>query len=242
MKGTVLPVFELGESIVFPPVRFAEDGLLAYGGDLSPERLVCGYAHGIFPWYSEEDPILWWSPEERMVLFPGQIHISRRLRRYIRGSDMTAATDTQFDRVIQSCAEVKRKNEDGTWIFPEMVAAYINLHRHGLAHSIEITRNGVLVGGLYGVSLGGVFYGESMFSAETNASKIAMIALARQCERWGIGMIDCQMWTEHLASMGACLLSRADFMRMLRKELKKKTLAGKWTLDPDILCFDRMSG
>lgn len=173
-----------------------------------------------------------------MVLFPGQIHISRRLRRYIRCAEMTASADTQFERVIQSCAEVRRKSEEGTWILPEMIDAYVTLHHLGLAHSIEITKNGILVGGLYGVSLGGIFYGESMFSLEPNASKIAMIALARQCERWDIGMIDCQMWTEHLASMGASLLSRASFMRMLRKELKKKSLEGTWTLDTDILCFD----
>lgn len=232
-----MPVFELGQEIVFPPVRFAEDGLLAYGGDLTAERLVCGYRHGIFPWYSEGDPILWWAPEERMVLFPERIHVSRRMRRYIRGAKMTAVADTRFEQVIQLCAQVRRKSQDGTWIFAEMIEAYTNLHHLGLAHSIEIIRNDVLVGGLYGVSLGGVFFGESMFSLEPNASKIAMVALAHQCERWGIGMIDCQMWTEHLASMGACILSRTAFMRVLRKALKKNTLEGAWSLDPDILCL-----
>ena len=176
-----------------------------------------------------------------MVLFPRRIYISRRLRRYIRCSEIAATADSRFEQVIRSCAEIKRRGQDGTWIFPEMVDAYIKLHRLGLAHSIEILRDSKLIGGLYGVSLGGVFYGESMFSVEPNASKIAMAALARQCDRWDIGMIDCQMWTEHLASMGACPLSRADFMRMLRKELKKQTLEGNWALDPDILFFEGAS-
>lgn len=232
-----MPVFELGEAVAFPPVRYAEEGLLAYGGDLSPARLICGYEHGIFPWYSEGEPILWWAPEERMVLFPSRIHISRRLRRTIRHHKTEVCADTCFTTVMQHCATVPRKGEDGTWIFPEMVEAYTRLHRLGVAHSIEVMNNGVLTGGLYGVCLGGVFFGESMFSLESNASKIAMVALARQCERWGIGMIDCQMWTEHLSSMGACLVKRADFSRMLRRALRRGTLKGAWRLDADLICL-----
>jgi leucyl/phenylalanyl-tRNA---protein transferase len=230
-----MPIYKLGEHIAFPPVHHAEDGLLAFGGDLEPEWLLMAYKNGIFPWYSEGEPILWWAPEERMILFPDQLHLSRRFQRTLKNARVKVSADTRFTSVIQSCAAVKRKHEDGTWILPEMISAYTRLYELGFAHSIEVILDDVLIGGLYGVSLGGVFYGESMFSIEKDASKMALAALARQCERWNFVMIDCQMWTSHLEKMGAVLIPRSRFMRYLRLALKKRTLQGPWKLDEDIL-------
>lgn len=230
-----MPVYRIGLEKRFPPVRHAEKGLLAYGGDLSIERLLLAYQQGIFPWYSEGDPILWWAPEERMIILPPEIHVSRRLARILRQNHWEVKADTCFDCVIQCCASAPRNDEGGTWILPEMQQAYGELHREGYAHSIELFNCGVLVGGLYGVSLGGVFFGESMFSLESNASKVCLAVLARQCERWNMDIIDCQLWTEHLASMGARLVTRATFMGALRVALKRPTRRGAWILDRDIL-------
>lgn len=230
-----MPVYKLGPEIVFPPVRHAVDGLLAVGGDLSPERLLLAYQSGIFPWYSEDEPILWWAPKNRMLLTPSSIHVSRRLSRTIRRSSWRLNADTHFQEVIGQCAGISRKHEDGTWILPEMQQAYTDLHRLGYAHSIELFSNDRLAGGLYGISLGGMFFGESMFSLEANASKVCLIALARQCERWDIGLIDCQMWTGHLASMGANQVSRATYMSALHRHLRQPTRKGAWRLDEDIL-------
>lgn len=230
-----MPVYPLGEAIFFPPVYHAEEGLLAWGGDLSPERLIAAYQRGVFPWYAEDEPILWWSPEERMLLFPKDIHIARRLLRTIKTGGMRASADTCFTTVIRRCAEVERAPGNGTWIHPEMVDAYTRLHTLGLAHSIEIMRGQTLLGGLYGVSLGGVFFGESMFSDARDASKIALAVLARQCERWSFDFIDCQMWTAHLASMGARPVNRRSFLTRLKQSLHKTTLKGPWRLDEDIL-------
>ncbi len=230
-----MTIYKLGSDILFPAVHHAEDGLLAWGGDLSPERLLAAYQRGIFPWYSSDDPILWWAPENRMLLFPDKIHISKRLRRTIKLGRMHVRADTCFRSVIQRCVEVPRKVGGGTWIFPEMVEAYTRLHELGYAHSIEIMAEERLAGGLYGISLGGAFFGESMFSDERNASKIALAALACQCEHWGLDFIDCQMWTGHLASMGAYTVHRGKFMFLLRRALRKPTRKGVWRLDEDIL-------
>ncbi len=239
-----MPLYQLGEEIYFPPVHHARNGLLAFGGDLSPERLMAAYQRGIFPWYSEDEPILWWSPEERMILFPKRIHISRRLVRTIKSGDMHASADTCFPLIIRRCAEIGREPDTGTWILPEMIEAYTRLHQLGLAHSIEIMHGTDLLGGLYGVSLGGVFFGESMFSDARDASKIALAVLARQCKRWGFDFIDCQMWTSHLASMGAQPVSRRNFLTLLKRSMGKTTLKGPWRLDEDILnaCTDKPTG
>lgn len=229
-----MPIYELGKNPVFPPVHHAENGLLAYGGDLSPRRLLEAYRHGIFPWYSEDDPILWWSPDERMILFPEDIHISTRFRRILAHSTEEIVSDTLFHKVIRYCASVPRPQQSGTWILPEMINAYIRLHDMGYAHSIEVLRESRLIGGLYGVSLGGVFFGESMFSLVPNGSKFALIALAEQCRQWGFVMIDCQMYTPHLKSMGARLAPRATFLKLLSQGLKYPTKRGKWHISSTI--------
>lgn len=237
-----MPIYQLGEDLYFPQVNNAEDGLLAWGGDLTPERLIEAYRHGIFPWYSEDEPILWWSPEERMLLSPGDIHISRRLLRTIKSGGIHAVADTCFTTVIQRCAEIKRSLEESTWILPEMIEAYTRMHDLGYAHSIEIMRGEMLVGGLYGISLGGVFFGESMFSDARDASKIALAVLARQCEKWNFDFIDCQLYTAHLASLGARPVRRATFMLLLGRALRKPTLRGPWHLDEDLLPFFPVQG
>lgn len=233
-----MPVYRLGKQTVFPPVHNAQDGLLAFGGDLSTERLLESYRSGVFPWYSEGDPILWWAPPERMVLPPEQVHVSRRLQRTQKTRPVSVKADQRFGEVIQHCATVARKNEESTWIHPEMIEAYRSLYELGYAHSIEVYREEELVGGLYGVSLGGVFFGESMFSLERDASKFAFIALARQCERWGFILIDCQMWTGHLESMGAKLVSRELFMKILPLGMRIQTRPGPWQMDADISALD----
>lgn len=200
----------------FPPVEYAlrePDGLLAVGGDLSPARLLQAYRRGIFPWYSDPQPILWWSPDPRCVIFPGRLHVSHSLAKLLRSSKFTVRFDTAFAEVIAACAAARRNQpEAGTWITPEMQAAYRELHRLGHAHSIEVYMDGKLAGGLYGVAIGKVFFGESMFSRESNASKIALAQLARQLGDWGYELIDCQVWSEHLASLGAESLPRAEFI------------------------------
>lgn len=230
-----MPLFRLTDHLLFPPVHLAEEGLLAVGGDLSPERLLAAYRSGIFPWYSKGDPILWWSPDPRMVLFPDRLHVSRRLVRSLRSGEFTVTADTAFERVIHSCATVPRPGQAFTWILPEIVDAYTRLHRQGYAHSIECRINDVLVGGLYGVSLGGCFFGESMFSLTRDGSKVAFTALARQCLRWQFVMIDCQLPTTHLAGLGASEIPREQFMRLLKSGLRMPTRRGAWQLDADIV-------
>ena len=180
-----MPVFQLSEEIAFPSPELAEeDGLLAVGGDLSPERLMLAYALGIFPWFSEGEPILWWSPEPRLVLEPAEIHISKSLRRILRAEKFTVTFDTAFADVIKNCAAIARKKQDGTWITAEMQQAYQELHAYGLAHSVETWYDGELVGGLYGVSLGRIFCGESMFSYQSDASKVALATLCKLLTSW----------------------------------------------------------
>jgi len=230
----MIPWLDRGQS--FPPVHRAlrePNGLLAAGGDLSIERLLEAYRHGIFPWYSDGQPILWWSPDPRMVLAPTEIEISRSLRKRIRNSGYEVRVDTCFAAVVSACA-APRAGQPGTWITREMAAAYGALHLAGYAHSVETWNEGTLAGGLYGVSIGRMFFGESMFSSASDASKIALAHLARQLERWDFGLIDCQMSTPHLASLGAHEMPRAQFMRALTELVNYPTRLGAWRFDDDL--------
>jgi leucyl/phenylalanyl-tRNA--protein transferase len=227
-----MPVYLLGDEILFPPVDHAENGLLAVGGDLSPERLLAAYSQGIFPWYSEGEPILWHSPDPRFVLTTETFRIPKRLERARRTrGDLRFSMDERFEAVIEACSEVPRPGQRGTWITDEMKAAYVALHRLGFAHSVEAFVGEKLAGGLYGVSLGGVFFGESMFARESDASKIAFVALVEQLARWEIDLIDCQVETAHLARFGARAVPRARYLEMLRRELQKPTRRGRWSFD-----------
>jgi leucyl/phenylalanyl-tRNA--protein transferase len=209
----------LASDTTFPPVETAlvsPNGLLAAGGDLTAHRLLEAYRRGIFPWFNPGEPVLWWSPDPRMVLFPGEFRISRSLARILRGGTHEVRCDTAFEQVMRCCA-APREAQSGTWIGEDMIAAYCELHRSGHAHSVETWAGNRLVGGLYGVSIGRMFYGESMFSLASNASKIALAHLARQLERWQFGMIDCQMNTPHLASLGAREIPRSEFIARLKE-------------------------
>jgi len=221
----------------FPPVTAAlaePNGLLAAGGELSAARLVDAYRHGIFPWFNPGQPILWWSPDPRMVLFPAELKVSRSLRKALRNRDYEVRADTCFRAVMQACSE-PRPEQDGTWISEEMIAAYCALHEQGFAHSVETWIDGELAGGLYGVALGRMFYGESMFTRVADASKIALVHLVRQLERWHFGMLDCQVYSEHLAAVGARAIPRVDFMRKLRELVNYADEGGReWKLDDDL--------
>ncbi|WP_457668325.1 leucyl/phenylalanyl-tRNA--protein transferase [Thiolapillus sp.] len=206
----------------FPDPSLAEtdpDGLLAVGGDLAPERIVQAYRQGIFPWYGEDQPILWWSPDPRMVLFPDDLHVSRSLAKELRRKRFRVTFDLAFDQVIEACAQ-PRKDEPGTWLTPEMIVAYRALHQLGIAHSVEVWQDGELMGGLYGNALGSVFFGESMFSRISNASKVAFVCLVRSLSRSGYRLIDCQVFTPHLQSLGADLIPRERFLSLLNEQVK----------------------
>lgn len=225
-----MPVFQLTDELVFPPPELAEpEGLLAVGGDLCVERLLLAYRMGIFPWYSEAEPILWWSPDPRMILDLHSIKVSRSLQRELRRPHWTVTADTSFARVIRRCAEIRRPRETGTWLVDAMIAAYCRLHARGYAHSIEAWHEGELAGGLYGVSLGRMFFGESMFSDRRDASKVALVHLARTLPGWGIECIDCQVPSDHLRSLGAREIPRSMFLRHLRAALRAPTLRGSWS-------------
>jgi len=220
----------------FPPVERAleePNGLLAAGADLSLPRLIEAYENGIFPWYSDGQPLLWWSPDPRMVLFPEKLKIPRSLRKRLARRDYEVTADTAFEDVIRGCA-APRPGHDGTWITDEMIAAYTRLHRAGHAHSVETWIGGRLAGGLYGIARGRMYYGESMFTRVPDASKIALVHLVRQLERWRCGMIDCQMTTTHLARFGAREIPRAGFVRKLRELVNYSTMARTWRLDDDL--------
>ncbi len=241
----------LQNATFFPRVETAlaePNGLLAMGGDLSAARLLDAYRHGIFPWFNPGEPILWWSPDPRMVLVPGEVRITRSLARRMRNAGFEVRVDTAFAEVMRACAAPRppggrvsggvlpagaapREGAVGTWISPTMVAAYTRLFEAGYAHSVETWRDGELVGGLYGVAIGRMFYGESMFSREPDASKVALVRLARQLQRWEIGLIDCQMETPHLASMGARTMPRALFTARLAELVNLPHLSGPWTFD-----------
>jgi leucyl/phenylalanyl-tRNA--protein transferase len=230
-----MPIYRLGTSPAFPPPEEAEvGGLLAVGGDLSPRRLLTAYAMGIFPWYQEE-PILWYSPDPRAVLLPGDLRVSRRLRRTLRQEIFELRLDTAFEEVIRTCANVPRRGGPGTWITPDMIAAYCALHELGFAHSSEAWSGGELVGGVYGVSLGGGFFGESMFFRRRDASKAALTALVWQLEAWGFDLFDCQLPTAHLARLGAREWRRARFLRELRRILERPTRRGTWRLSEGLM-------
>ncbi len=228
----------------FPDVSCAlrePDGLLAVGGDLSEARLLAAYRHGIFPWYSEEQPILWWSPDPRSVLFPRDLHISRSLRKTLRKDMFQVTLDHSFAEVITACSQ-PRKDGRGTWITDEMREAYLRLHSAGYAHSVECWQGSRLVGGLYGVALGKVFFGESMFSRTSDASKTAFVYLVRQLQRWGFGLIDCQVQSSHLDSLGAGLIPRSRFAGLLDHFCPQPSRVGKWTLEQDLVEHIRSSG
>lgn len=202
----------------FPDPATAEtdpDGLLAVGGDLSPQRLVNAYRQGIFPWYSPGQPILWWSPDPRMVLFPDELHVSRSLRKVLRQGRFEVTFDRAFEAVIQCCAAPRGPGE-GTWLTPEMIRAYIRLHEQGIAHSVESWLEGELVGGLYGIQLGSLFFGESMFSRASNASKVAFVQLVQSLQALGCPLVDCQVHTPHLESLGATMIPRARFLELVQ--------------------------
>ncbi len=226
----------LGSGDPFPEVERAlaePNGLLAAGADLSRPRLLEAYRNGIFPWFAQDQPILWWSPDPRMVLFPAEMKVSRSLARTMRNTRFQVRADTAFDEVIEGCRQPRRA-ESGTWITEEMAVAYGALHRAGFAHSVETWLDGELVGGLYGVALGRAFFGESMFTRVSDASKVALVALARQLEHWGFGVIDCQMNTAHLASFGAREIPRAEFTRMLRELVHYAPVPVPWRLESTI--------
>ena len=207
-------VFQLNESLIFPNPELAEpDGLLAVGGDLSIERLRLAYRSGIFPWYSDETPILWYAPHERFVLYPDELVISGSMKRFLRKGLFKVTMDTCFEKIIEACATVEREGQDGTWITDDMKNAYVKLHQEGYARSIEVWQQDELVGGMYGVPVGNIFCGESMFSKVSNASKAALIHL---CQSGSYQLIDCQVYTDHLVSMGARMISQKDYMSLLQ--------------------------
>ncbi len=226
-----MPIYRLDRRPLFPPPDHAEpDGLLAVGGDLSVPRLLEAYRNGIFPWYEPGEMPLWWCPDPRLILEPKGIKVSRSLRATIRKRTFEVRFDTAFDRVIHACAATKRKHEDGTWISTDIERAYFALHKLGHAHSIESWSGEDLVGGLYGVCLDGAFFGESMFAHRPDASKVALVALAEECSRRGIGMIDCQVTTSHLLSMGASEIPRSEFLQRLEAGRGKPVTPGPWTV------------
>jgi leucyl/phenylalanyl-tRNA--protein transferase len=221
----------------FPSVDRAmrdPNGLLAAGGDLSPQRLLDAYERGIFPWFGEDDPLLWWSPDPRMVLLLDELHLSRSLRRVVKAGRFEVRFDTAFRDVMRACGE-PRDGQDGTWITPSMLDAYSMLWQLGYAHSIESWADGELAGGLYGVAIGRMFYGESMFTRRSDASKVAFVALVRQLSRWGFELIDCQMPTGHLASLGAREIPRADFLSRVASLVRQPEVPSPWRPDPDLM-------
>lgn len=223
-------VYKLDNKIWFPhPSNADNDGLLAFGGDLSLKRLILAYSNAIFPWYSEDSPILWWSPDPRFVLFPKKIKISSSMKKFIKKSNFNVTFDTAFKDVIDNCG--KLREEDGTWILPEMKKAYYNLHLKGLAHSVEVWNGDKLVGGLYGVSIGKCFFGESMFSIESNASKFGFIKLTEYLIKNNFIIIDCQVYTKHLESLGAESISRIQFLEIISKGFEFQTMQYKWTYE-----------
>lgn len=227
-----MPLFRLSSKVDFPPATLAtSDGLLCIGGDLSTKRLIKAYENGIFPWFSENDPILWWSPDPRLVIFPGKIHIAKSLKKKINREPYTIKVDTAFEQTIKACAEPRNNKESGTWLVDEMISAYIKLHKEGYAHSIETWKDNTLVGGLYGISLGGSFFGESMFSFESDASKIALVALARYLGEKKFDLIDCQVTTDHLLTMGATQIDRKHFLKIIGQSVKRRDIIGTWSSD-----------
>jgi leucyl/phenylalanyl-tRNA--protein transferase len=228
-----VPVFRLSDLPVFPPAHLAEaGGLLAVGGDLSPQRLIAAYRSGIFPWYSEGEPIWWHSPDPRFVLEPERLHVPRSLKKVIRRGDYEVRFDTAFREVMTRCAKVKRPGQRGTWITKEMVRAYLTLHDIGIAHSAEAWQDGVLVGGLYGVSIGDMYFGESMFADAPDASKVAFAVHVRWMHAQGIALLDSQVYTDHLARFGADHWPREEYLARLAELVDRPTRRGNWSIEP----------
>jgi len=224
-----MPIFQLSEKISFPPPQFAgPEGLLAVGGDLSEGRILLAYQMGIFPWFADDEPILWWSPDPRLVLNPSDVKVSKRLKRTLRQELFTITCDMVFEQVIKNCANVRIKDRKETWINDQMITSYCRLFKSGYAHSIEVWKDGQLAGGLYGISLGGCFFGESMFTSVDNASKVALAALCGFLKQLSFDMIDCQVTTDHLRRMGAVEITRTRFLSLLKRSMKRATLKGNW--------------
>jgi len=228
-----MPIFLLTQELIFPPAETADhDGLLAVGGDLSPKRLLLAYKSGIFPWYDEDCPILWHSPDPRMVLEAENLRVNRSLRKFLRKNPYQLSMDTAFEEVITHCAYVQRPDQSGTWLTPEMIDAYITLHKQGYAHSIEAWKEDQLVGGLYGLSIGKIFFGESMFALAPNASKVAFVSLIQQLKEWDIQLVDCQVHTDYLEHFGAELWPRKRYLQALRQAVRSPTKRGPWQFEP----------
>ena len=222
-------ITQLGVDMIFTNPRNASDeGLLAYGGDLTPNRLLTAYRNGIFPWYSPSDPILWWSPNPRLLLYPKDFKTSKSFARTLRSAKFEVSFDESFTKVITHCGEISRKGQEGTWLNEEMRQAYIELHSQGFAHSVEVYSDGILVGGLYGIAMGGAFFGESMFSLVSDASKVAFRALSDVLGAKSYDFIDCQMKTDHLVRMGAKIIDRDIYLDELREALQKPSDLGLW--------------
>ncbi len=227
-----LPIFRIPDQHLFPDPELAEpSGLLGVGGDLDPDRVELAYRMGIFPWYSRGEPILWWSPDPRMVMAPSELRIGRSLKKRVRRGDYAITMDRAFADVIAECGSKPRPGQSGTWITPQMRTAYVELHHRGIAHSVEAWKEGELVGGLYGISLGKLFAGESMFAHASDASKVAYVHLVRQLERWDMSLVDCQVHTDHLARFGAREIPRRDYLHALRQALAHPTRRGPWDFD-----------
>jgi leucyl/phenylalanyl-tRNA--protein transferase len=226
-----MPVFQLTEKIIFPPPELAEEnGLLAVGGDLSAKRLLLAYSKGIFPWYSAGEPILWWSPSPRLVIIPDEFKVPSRLSRFIKQKKYKVTMDHAFQQVITGCASAADRQDKGTWIDDDMIEAYTLLHEMGYAHSVECWMDDELVGGLYGIALGKIFFGESMFSRQSNASKVAFVYLAEKLLERGFDLIDCQLKTEHLMQFGAREIPGVEFQDLLVRSVTLET-RGKWQKD-----------
>lgn len=225
-----MPVFWLTEELSFPPADLAnEDGILAIGGDLSTERLLLAYSMGLFPWFNPEDPILWWSPDPRFILYPQNLKVSKSMRPYFNQKKFKVTFDAQFEKVMIACQQQYRKGQvGGTWITDEMITSYTQLHKMGFAHSVEVWQGDELVGGLYGISLGKIFFGESMFAKVSNASKFGFISLVKRLEQLGFWLIDCQQRTKHLESLGGEFISRREFLLLMEKNKFEKTEQGDW--------------
>ena len=224
-----MPVFALSEALVFPPPHLANpEGILAVGGDLSVNRLLLAYQSGIFPWYSEGDPIIWWSPDPRFILYPEKLKVSKSMRQVLRKGSFQVTYDQEFGAVINHCQKIDRRGQRGSWITAEMKSAYFDLHQAGYGHSVEVWHEGKLVGGLYGISLGKVFFGESMFSLMSNASKTGFIFLVKDLLDKDFQLIDCQVYTSHLESLGAEELDRKAFLEILENEANQPSLTGNW--------------
>ena len=227
-KGAPIP--RLGYDYIFPDPRYAmKEGLLAYGGDLNPNRVLMAYRQGIFPWYNEGDPILWWSPDPRLLLYPDRFKIHRSLRKRLRQRRFTVRLDRQFEKVMRHCARIPRHGQEGTWILPEVIACYSTLHERGFAHSVEVyDERDELVGGLYGVSTGEAFFGESMFSLATDSSKIALAHMVELARRWNFAFIDCQIPSDHLIGLGAERVDRDRFLEELEQTQQRLGKPGNW--------------